>query len=55
MLILTRRCQEVIWIGDNIAVKILHINGNQVQIGIEAPKQIIILREEVYLRDKKIN
>jgi len=53
MLVLTRRVGEVICIGDNkeIAVKVLRVNGNQVSIGIEAPKEVSIIREELILRD----
>ncbi len=52
MLILTRRVGEVIKFGDDIDVTVLGINGNQVRIGIEAPKEVPIHREEIYLRIK---
>ncbi|MDE1492882.1 carbon storage regulator CsrA [Xenorhabdus bovienii] len=50
MLILTRRSQEKIRVGDDIEIVILGINGNQVKIGIEAPEGISVHREEIYQR-----
>ena len=52
MLVLTRLIGENILIGNNIKISILGIKGNQVRIGFEAPKEIIILREEVYYRSR---
>jgi carbon storage regulator len=49
MLVLTRKGGEGIAIGDAITVKILDIKGNQVRIGIEAPRDLRIYREELYL------
>lgn len=48
MLILTRKKGEKILIDDNIEISIVEIKGNKVKIGIDAPKDIEILREEVY-------
>lgn len=48
MLILTRKVGEKLIIDDNIEVVILEIKGNQIRVGIEAPKEISIFREEVY-------
>ena len=48
MLILTRKSDESIIIGNNIEVKVLKIQGNQVQIGINAPKDISIYRQEIF-------
>lgn len=50
MLVLTRRVDEVIRIDDCISLTILRVEGNQVRIGIDAPKEVNIHREEVYLR-----
>lgn len=50
MLILTRKLGESIKIGDQIKVTILEIHGNQVRIGIEAPKDTKVFREEVYAK-----
>lgn len=55
MLVLTRRLGESINIGDNIKITVVDIDGKQVKIGIEAPKDITIFREEVYERIKKEN
>lgn len=50
MLILTRRVGETLMIGDEIMVTILGIKGNQVRIGVHAPKEVSVHREEVYQR-----
>ncbi len=50
MLILTRRTGESLQIGDDIKATILGINGSQVKIGVEAPKNIDVHREEIYAR-----
>ena len=53
VLILTRRIGEKIIIGDSVTVEVLDVKGKQVRIGIEAPKQIEVHREEVYLDNEQ--
>lgn len=50
MLILSRKLSETIMIGDDIKIHVLNVNGNQVRIGIEAPKDVEVHREEIYKR-----
>ena len=53
MLILTRRVGETLMIGDNVKVQVLGVRGNQVRIGIDAPKEVSVHREEVYNQIEK--
>jgi carbon storage regulator len=53
MLILTRRIGESLQIGDNIKLTVLSVRGNQIQIGIDAPPEVPVHREEIYERLKR--
>ncbi|MDB6061787.1 MAG: carbon storage regulator [Verrucomicrobiaceae bacterium] len=53
MLVLSRRLDETLIIGDDIKITVLGISGNQVRLGIAAPKEVSVHREEVYLRIKQ--
>jgi carbon storage regulator len=55
MLILTRRVGETLMIGNEITVTVLDVRGNQVRLGIAAPKEVPVHREEVYVRLQEEN
>lgn len=53
MLILTRKVGESLLIGDDVSITILNVRGNQVKIGVNAPKNVSVHREEIYQRIKQ--
>jgi carbon storage regulator len=55
MLILTRRVGETLMIGDEVTVTVLGVKGNQVRIGVNAPKDVAVHREEIYDRIRQEN
>lgn len=53
MLILTRKVGESVLIGDDISITVLSVRGNQVKLGVQAPKEVSVHREEIYQRIKQ--
>jgi carbon storage regulator len=53
MLILTRRVGETVMIGDDVTITVLGVKGNQVRVGINAPKSVAVHREEIYERIRR--
>ncbi|HBO6270189.1 carbon storage regulator CsrA [Pseudomonas aeruginosa] len=53
MLILTRRVGETLMVGDDVTVTVLGVKGNQVRIGVNAPKEVAVHRKEIYQRIQK--
>jgi len=53
MLILTRRVGETLMVGNDIAVTVLAVKGHQVRLGVDAPKEVSVHREEIYQRIQK--
>ena len=52
MLVLTRRTNETLMVGDDMTVTVLGVKGNQVRIGVNAPREVAVHREEIYERIK---
>ena len=55
MLVLTRKLGEVIRVGDDVTVRVLEVKGNQVRLGVDAPAEVRIYREEIYGAIRKEN
>ncbi len=55
MLVLTRKLGESIWINDDVRIVIQNIRGNQVRVGISAPKEMVVHREEIYQKIHREN
>ena len=55
MLALTRKCGETIVIGDDIEITILEVKGEQIKLGISAPKEIPVFRKEIYIQIQEAN
>jgi len=55
MLILTRRISESVIIGDDVKITVLGVKGNQVRLGIDAPRDVSVHREEIYMRIQEEN
>ena len=55
MLILTRRVGETLMIGDEVTVTVLGVKGNQIRIGVNAPREVAVHREEIYERINREN
>ena len=53
MLILTRRIGETLMVGDDVTITVLGVKGNQVRIGVNAPRDVAVHREEIYQRIQK--
>ncbi len=53
MLILTRRIGETLMVGDDVTITVLGVRGNQVRIGVNAPRRVAVHREEIYQRIRK--
>lgn len=53
MLILTRRAGETLMIGDDVQVTVIAVSGNQVRLGVKAPKDVIVDREEIHERRRR--
>ena len=55
MLILTRRIGETLMVGDDVTITVLGVKGNQVRIGVNAPKDVAVHREEIYERIQSLS
>ncbi len=55
MLILTRKTGEGLFVGDHIRITVVEIRGKQIRLGIEAPENVVVLREEIFRRIQEAN
>lgn len=55
MLILTRKTGEGLYVGDHIRITVVEIRGKQIRLGIEAPENVVVLREEIFRRIQEAN
>ena len=55
MLVLTRRVNEILMVGDDVTVTVLGVKSNQIRIGINAPREVAVHREEIYERIKALD
>jgi carbon storage regulator len=55
MLVLSRKCEQSVLVGDNIVVTVLAVDGDRVKLGIKAPREVSVLRQEIYQQVQSAN